>query len=173
MKCGELDFSNFLESFMEMETRELNIREILSKAYSEDVVHDVYDYCMRKCDWNPFVLEDGNVKDFLLCMLFQNEVDNGGICQFFFNSSGDLSSETKAALKRIDPEAAGVLHKAINCFPDGVVPEDREIRNNLMDQFDEETAERLESLDGELFAHNRTKLCYDFLQAHKEDFLKL
>ena len=171
MENSEFDFSELLHSLTEWEKRRLDIREILSKAYSENVVIDAYEYCMKKCGWEPSVLEDGNVKDFLLCMLFQAEVDNGGISQFFFNSAGNQSRETVAALKRVDEESARILTAALQCFPDGVAPRDRQTRNDLMDQFDEETVDRLEDLENVMSEHNSYKMYYDFLQQHKEDFL--
>ncbi len=171
MIYDSLDFSQFLESFMKRENSNLDIQEILSREYSEDAVIDAYEYCMKKCDWDPSVLADGNIKDFLLGMLFQAEVDNGGISQFFFNSAGDQSRETVAALTKIDAESARILSEALSCFPNGIAPRDRQARNNLMDQFDEETANRLEKLEEIISGHNSSKSYYDFLQEHKEDFL--
>ena len=167
----DLDFSKFLESFMKRENSKLDIQEILSREYSEDAVIDAYEYCMKKCDWDPSVLADGNIKDFLLGMLFQAEVDNGGISQFFFNSSGDLSQETVAALTKVDAKSARILAEALACFPNGVAPRDRQIRNDLMDRFDEETVNRLELLEEVISGHDSSKSYYDFLQEHKEDFL--
>ena len=167
----DLDFSKFLESFMKRENSKLDIQEILSRKYSEDAVIDTYEYCMKKCDWDPSVLADGNIKDFLLGMLFQAEVDNGGISQFFFNSSGDLSQETVAALTKVDAKSARILAEALACFPNGVAPRDRQIRNDLMDRFDEETVKRLELLEEVISGHDSSKSYYDFLQEHKEDFL--
>ncbi len=172
MIYDSLDFSQFLESFMKRENSNLDIQEILSREYSEDAVIDAYEYCMKKCDWDPSVLADGNIKDFLLGMLFQAEVDNGGISQFFFNSAGDQSRETVAALTKIDAESARILSEALKCFPDSVAPTDHNVRNGLMDQFDDETVERLEGLEQTIDAHNSYRKFFDFLQAHREDFLR-
>ena len=46
------------------------------------------------------------------------EVDNGGIEQFFFNSSGDWSAHTPTALEVLDaPELAAIIRSAMTAFP--------------------------------------------------------
>ena len=47
------------------------------------------------------------------------EVDNGGIWQFFYNTSGDWSSDTVVALETIGaPELAEIIRSAMAAFPD-------------------------------------------------------
>lgn len=154
------------------DARQLDIEEILSRDNSDNVVWDAYEYCMRKCAWDPSALSDSSVRDFLLCVLFEGEVNNGGIFQFLSNSSGDMSGETLLALEKIDETAAKVLREALRYFPNGIVPKDREERNDLIDQFDEKVAVHFNmELDEIIFEHDLSKSCYEFLQKHKEEFL--
>lgn len=152
--------------------RNLDIRKILSREYSDSVVVDVYEYCMERCKCEPSALGESNVRDFLLCVLFESEVNNGGLSQFFSNGSGDMSEETVLALERIgEPNTAELLREALRCFPNGIAPKDRDARNDLMEQLDEKAEEQLDKLDQIIWEHSLSQSCYAFLQAHKNDFL--
>lgn len=171
LKESGFNRKEFKQSMKEHINRELDINEILAKDYPDNVVEDAYEYCMRKCNWDPSTLEDSNVRAFLLCVLFEGEVANGGISQFLSNSSGDMSEETALAMEKIDESVAGIIREAIQCFPNGQAPTDREERNEQMDRFDEETVKRLEKLDQTAWGLDISKNCYDFLQEHKTEFL--
>ena len=168
-----LDCKQLENDIKEWQNRDLDMEEILSREYSADVIIDAYEYCMRKCEWNPESINSTSVKDFLLCVLFMGEVDNGGIAQFLFNNSGDLTSETIEALKRIDEEYAGALISASQFFPDGIVPKDCEKRNEIMDSFDDEINERFEELDEKVFERDITQGLFDYIHAHETDFLNV
>ena len=162
----------FEKDMKDWQNRNLDIEEILSRDFSENVIIDVYEYFMRKCNWNPELINCTCVKDFLLCVLFVGEVDNGGISQFLSNNSGDLTIETIEALKRIDKEYAEVLISAMQIFPKGVVPRDRETRNKIMDAFDDDTGKKLDELDNCLIGRDLSQKLYDFIHTHEMDFLK-
>ena len=173
LKANGFDRKQFIESMQEHINRKLDIGEILSREYSDSVVVDAYEYCMRKCEWDPSTLNAGNVRDFLLCVLFEGEVANGGISQFLSNSSGDMAEETVLAIEKIgEPETATMLREVLQCFPNGVVPKDRDARNGLMEQFDEKVEEAFDKFDRILLEHSLSQSCYTFLQSHKKDFLR-
>ena len=152
--------------------RNLDIQEIFSREYSDSVVSDAYEYCMRKCGWSPSTLEAGNVKDFLLCVLFENEVANGGVAQFLSNSSGDMAEETVFAIEKIgESKIATMLHEVLQCFPNGVAPNVCDTRNDLIEQFDGKAEEMFDKFDQILWEHSLSQSCYTFLQSHKNDFL--
>lgn len=160
------------KSMKEHTNRKLDIQEILSREYSDSVVADAYEYCMRKCEWNPSMLSESNVRDFLLCILFVGEVNNGGIFQFLSNSSGDMAEETVSALENVgEHKIAKLLKEALQYFPNGVVPKDCDVRNALMEQFDETVEEQFDKSDQIIWNHDFSQSCYKFLQAHKNDFL--
>lgn len=150
-----------------------DIREILSRDFSDRAVADAYQYCMEKCGWEPLLLRDGPVRDFLLCALFESEVNDGGVSQFFFNSSGDGTIETLAALKKLDPATAAAFEELLDCFPNRTVPKDREARRSLMERLGEDVEKRFDDFDQTLYQHNLSQRCHAFLQAHKNDFLSL
>ena len=171
LKSNGFNHRQFKKSLKQYQNRELDIHEILSREYSENVVIDAYEYCMRKCNWDPSVLKDGSIKDFLLCVVFDGEVGNGGISQFLSDSSGDMCEETLTALKKLDDEYANLLIEALKYFPDGIAPKDRNLRNDLMDQFNESIINRIDELDQIAYEHEMSRKVYDYLMAHKSDFL--
>jgi hypothetical protein len=58
---------------------------------------------------------------------FFGEIVNGGISQFFSNSSGNRAHETLAALRTIGAAmCVELLEKALTLFPGGIAPVDRQ-----------------------------------------------
>lgn len=171
IKSGRTGGKNEVGRYLD---RELDIGEILSRESSDNVVIDAHEYCMRKCGYDASKLDDGCVRDFVLCMIFAGEVDNGGLRQFFSNSSGDMSEETLEALGRINAQCADILEEAMACFPDGNVPKDCELRNGIMDTFDDIANERLDELDRRFYEQTELPAqLYDFLMANKNEFMGL
>ena len=66
--------------------------------------------------------------------MFEGEVANGGLSQFFSNSSGNLFYETREALARISAvEALALLDEAKVCiFGPSPVPKDQYERTTLL-----------------------------------------
>ena len=158
--------------------RKLDIHEILSRDSSNNVVVDAYEYYMEKCHWDLSTIQNDNIKDFLLCISFENELSNGGIFQFFANSSGDFSNETVLALYKVNAaDAAKLLEEALQFFPNHMAPKDQDERNDLMDHFSEQTVEQLEQLEQALdqiaWDCVITQNCYQFLQENKQDLLSM
>jgi endogenous inhibitor of DNA gyrase (YacG/DUF329 family) len=73
-------------------------------------------------------------KSYYALTLFQNEVNNGGFHQFFFNSSGNYYNLVESGLVSFDePSTLELLHQAKQIvFPESDVPTDWETRRNLM-----------------------------------------
>ena len=135
--------------------------------------------CLR-CDLqrNPFfVLYDTLIKrvhvpgggfDFLseseklyyTLTLFQNEVNNGGFHQFFFNNSGSYYDLVESGLEKMDEQASlQLLREAKSIvFPAASVPRDTEARRDLMPIEDPEDAppmwvQKLNELDHRFYAN--------------------
>lgn len=65
----------------------------------------------------------------------QLEMGNGGIEQYFYNSPGDTAPEALQGLRLIDaPKFARPLEQAMQLFPEGRVPRDRDARELLLDE---------------------------------------
>lgn len=63
------------------------------------------------------------------------EVFNGGFDQYFFNTSGDYTSETITLLQMIGAyQTARILEKAASKFPEGMPPKNRSRRQEELEQ---------------------------------------
>ena len=63
------------------------------------------------------------------------EVNNGGFDQFFFNSPGDRTAETIAALEAIGAvKMARIVRNAAALFPGGMPPKERTNRQKLLER---------------------------------------
>jgi len=89
--------------------------------------------------------------------LFVREVDNGGLDQFFSNSSGMYASEVRKAFRLLGAdEHAAAFEKAIKIFPGGRPPLDQEDRQNLLEDIPEARRRAFfEPLEQDLYGEHR------------------
>jgi hypothetical protein len=79
---------------------------------------------------------------------FAGEIINGGMSQFFSNSSGNRAHETLAALRAVGAVlCVQLLGKALTLFPDGIAPVDRQKRCELLFAFEERDSQFFGELD--------------------------
>jgi Domain of unknown function (DUF4375) len=79
----------------------------------------------------------------------EDEVNNGGFHQFFYNSSGDDTAETIRALEMIGADKmADILMRAVARFRDGVAPQERFARQRVLPE-----PSTLVDLDMEFYAY--------------------
>jgi len=111
---------------------------------------------------------------------FAGEVINGGISQFFSNSSGNRAHETLASLRTIGAVlCVQLLEKVLSLFPNGIAPADRQKRCELLFAFEERDPQFLEDLTqifykrvdalGSVPEEDLTALELDFMRAHRSD----
>lgn len=125
---------------------------------------------------------DEPISTCLLVMYFNGEVGNGGITQFFANTSGDHARETLDALARIGDEVGrAILHDAMKAFgPSGPSPERGERTQQLdamlpdpdSDEDDADATSPFEGIDGR-WAENQTRSnlhLVNWMIAHAEHF---
>jgi len=75
------------------------------------------------------------------------EVNNGGFDQYFFNSTGFLLPEAIEGVNLFeDREWIAVLETARSFFP-AEYPRDRELRQQMLEDLDDDARERLDALD--------------------------
>jgi hypothetical protein len=102
----------------------------------------------------------------------EREVNNGGFNQYFFNSSGDYVNETVAALETIGSKIfLRILKDAINKFPNGIVPNDREERQDILLEIDEDN-ELWQELDNEFYKYEEdiNDLLIDYIKNNIGEF---
>lgn len=111
---------------------------------------------------------------------FFGEIVNGGMSQFFSNSSGNRAHETLAALHTIGAVlCVQLLEKAMTLFPGGIAPVDRQKRCEILFAFEERDPQFLEELDqvfykrvdalGSVPEEDLTALELAFMRAHGSD----
>ena len=106
-------------------------------------------------------------------LLLESEVNNGGLDQFFWNSSGDTWRETIAALEAIGaPKFADIVRRAVAAFPGGEPPADRDARCDAMRGLPEAVSQAWFDLDGEFldYPENLAALLRAYAKAHRAEF---
>lgn len=80
------------------------------------------------------------------------EVNNGGMDQYFHNSSGDFALETVGDLRLIGaPETAELVERGCKLFPEGKPARDTELRRKQMDKFSREQMISLDDLSNPFY----------------------
>jgi hypothetical protein len=103
----------------------------------------------------------------------EREVNNGGLDQFFVNSSGDNTQETISALREIGSvRFLGILESATKQFPEARVPKDRDERMAVMEQIEDKTGPVWDSLDTEFYKYEEDiyGLLTSYINRHIKDF---
>jgi hypothetical protein len=105
----------------------------------------------------------------------EREVNNGGFHQYFSNSSGDYATECGRALVTVGlPNVSAMLDKASKLITDGEVPKDRQARNDLLDETedDDDCQEAWNSLDEEYYSKvgDLSPAVIDFVRTHRNEF---
>jgi hypothetical protein len=113
----------------------------------------------------------------ILFFVMDSEIENGGVQQFFSNSSGDLAEDAKAALKDIGAKKVlAVIRKASEVFPNGIVPADRETRNDMLNEREGEEGdgfwEHFDELSREYYKTRQElfPLLLAWIRNHREEF---
>ena len=103
----------------------------------------------------------------------EREMNNGGFYQFFWNSSGEFAHETVVSLNTIGAvRTAALVQKAIDLFPGGKVPTDREEREDLLEQIQDEAGKVWNMLDQEFFKYTEdlNLLNMEYIRQHRDLF---
>lgn len=75
-------------------------------------------------------------------------IENGGIISFYYNYGADYLDDTLEDLKKIDAiEVVHLLQKVNELFPNGNPPKDIDERNEVIDSWDGQYEELLETLN--------------------------
>ncbi|MDR2939502.1 MAG: DMP19 family protein [Clostridiales bacterium] len=150
------------------------LEKLLAEKDENECFSAVSDYLSRLCSFG------GNLEKLSgpqKCIYFNDwwelEVNNGGIDQFFFNSSGGYAHQTVESLKTVGAYAnADILERAISKFPNGIVPQDVETRHELLIAFEEDDIEFLNRLDDEFYEYPEDLLALniDYIKKNIKDF---
>jgi len=91
-------------------------------------------------------------KNYIYIEELVNEVNNGGFDQYFFNSYGNNTMEAINALEIIGSKIVlNIFKKAVNKFPNGIVPKDRNERQKILLEINNNDEELWNELDQEFY----------------------
>lgn len=101
----------------------------------DNFVVDMFEAVALKCaDGDRMEALNAHERIFYIVQTLEQEVNNGGFSQFFYNSSGDFANELVDAFTTIGAhKTAAICKKALSAFRD-VVPTDRTQREALLDR---------------------------------------
>lgn len=103
----------------------------------------------------------------------ESQVNNGGFEQFFSAVDGDSANSAPQALRAIGAHAcAGIVERALRVVSPHALPREQSLREDLIDQLDQDAQDALEMLDQEFFAYpdNLTDLLFDYVRSQPHVF---
>lgn len=158
------------KAMIEHHNRTLDINEILSRKTKRNVVVDAYEYYMRQSKWEIADRFNDTVKNFLLCVMYNGEIGCDSISGFYSRSDGNLAPQIADALHTIGAiDAEEILRESFALFPDGIVPEDEDVRKEILAKADDDF---LHHLDCEAYDADIDSFCYQYLMNNKSDFIE-
>jgi len=112
-------------------------------------------------------------KQFYYNQCLEREINNGGLNQYFFNSSGNFAHLTVLSLRAINANTtADILQKAIDQFPKKEVSQYRTERQVILEQIEEVANPIWEQLDQKFFVYedDLNLLNIEFVRQNKDKF---
>lgn len=149
---------------------------VMDTKDKNNFIIDLFDRLAEKCQYGDKIDRlNENERVIYLCFTFEGEINNGGFDQFFYNSAGDYTEETIDSLLKIGAtKTAEFLKTATTVFPNNLVPQNREERQALLEEINnDETEKLLNELDNSFYAYedDLLELEYDYVMQHNDDFI--
>ncbi|WP_299335196.1 DUF4375 domain-containing protein [uncultured Psychroserpens sp.] len=110
---------------------------------------------------------------FIYIDIFESELINGGIFDFFYNTSGAYAHQVLEAYQAIKAdESANLVHEALKSFPELPVPKDILMRRSLMKNIDDSIEKQWEALEVSFLNSKEdiVSLLIDYIKVHKTYF---
>lgn len=136
---------------------------------------EIDNYISELCNYgeNIDILTDQQ-KNFFFNQELEREINNGGFHQYFFNLGGGFAHETVESLKNIQAhKTADILQKAINLFPNKLVPKNQTERQDILKNLDRSTIEMFRKLDRDFYKYedNLNTLNLQYIRQNIDGFL--
>ena len=166
-------FSGKKQSVPKTSMPKKTLDEIWQLEDPSDLIGELSVYIAVKCHYeeNLSVLSVPE-RIFYTTQTLEEEVNNGGFDQFFFNSSGNLANEVVHAFTEIGAvKTADICRKAFSVYGEEV-PADRDERQDILELLNEEQEEILERCADVFFDYeeNLNELNYAFVMRNKNEF---
>lgn len=121
-----------------------NMQAILAMEREDMAVSEIWMFLSKfKTDDDPGLTSFTVPQRYVMAIEdLEAEVNNGGFDQYFVNSAGDHTADCLAGLQAIGRmDVHAMLTEAMNVFPDGNVPSDRDKRLELLEKIWEQEEE--------------------------------
>ena len=146
--------------------RKKNIQNTCSEAEQRSrLLTERFEAVCLKCEYGDAVEKlSEEERTFYITQILEQEVNNGGFAQFFYNSSGDFSNEIVGAFEKIGAtKTASICKRALSVFS-GQVPTDRGKREERLDALD--CDEILENCDDAFYdcEEDLAALAYEYIR---------
>ncbi len=104
------------------------------------------------------------------------EINNGGLSQYYYNSSGNQAAKAPQHLRELGlDEAADILEEANAFFPNATPPADRRARLAILDDVEEQASQTWNELEDRYFQSGIgfQPNMINYIREHREEFYKL
>lgn len=122
---------------------------------------------------NNFATLSLQERTFVYIDIFESELINGGLFNFFYNTSGGYAHEVLEAYETIGAyESANLMHRAMTSFPEIPVPKDIFMRRSFMETLDETTKTKWLTITSDFLNSKEdiVTLLIDHITNHKTRF---
>lgn len=112
-------------------------------------------------------------KTFVYIDIFEGELNNGGLFDFFYNTSGAFAHQVLDAYQAIGAEeSAAIVSQAIALFPDLPVSKDLFIRRQLLSNLKQTVLDEWEKLETQFYISEEAivTLLIDYITINKTYF---
>ena len=158
--------------FWKKKKSSVSVAGILLEKSGQDAIIEIDNLLSGIFYENPNALSPEE-KDVVLIEELERGIHNGGFHQYFFNSSGGYYADTVQALERIKSvQFLGILKNAGAPFPNSLVPDDLNERQNVLETIEEDAEELWGRLEQEFYRYEEIiyELLISYIKDHSEQF---
>ena len=152
----------------------MEIEKILNSDDVNGSIIELDNYICELCEYGDRLDQlTQPQKNFYFNQNLEREINNGGFNQFYFNSSGDFAHETIESLKAIGAfKTAEIVELANKQFPNNSVPKERDKRQELLEEIEDDANETWEELDQRFFEYedDLNSINMEYVRKHQNDF---
>jgi hypothetical protein len=157
-----------------MDIKKPDIEKLITSSNLNSSVIELDNYICALCEWgNNIPALSYPQMVFYFNQELEREINNGGFNLYFQNSAGRYANDTIETLTLIGAEkTAEILKRAIESFPDKIVPIDDDERKKLFLHIKSEATEIWEELDQQFFNYedDLNSLNMNFVKNNKQYF---
>ena len=152
-----------------------DLDKLLNLGDIKESIIEVSLFVGKVCDYgNNFDAVTEPQKYIYLNRWFENQINNGGFCQYFVNSSSDVVHHTVESLRIIGAnETADMLQKAIDQFPEKAVPNTYDERVDVLDKIGKSATDVWKELTQKFYTNppdDLTALNFEYIKQNRNAF---